>query len=197
MCAIYSKQKSYLLRAIALLKIGLLCNGSEIWQRQPLEEVQHQHRRHDILREANGPTRQALESGCGDSPSKAFKVYMNAESMNIIVRHTNEEARRHDENWQDTDIEELYVFLGLMILAGVYHAKNEAIVQLWSKDHDVICGSRLPATDTSSSTSLSELASPSSEITWYSISSSLISSSTSVSSNKFYYRKLHISQKLQ
>ena len=29
----------------------------------------------------------------------------------------------------------MYVFLGLMILAGVYHAKNEAVVQLWSKDH--------------------------------------------------------------
>jgi len=110
-------------------------NGYEIWQCQPLEDVQHQHRRHDILREASGPTRQALESGCGDSPSRAFKVFMNTECMNIIVRHTNEEAHRHEENWWDIDVEELYVFLGLLILAGVYHAKNEAVVQLWSKEH--------------------------------------------------------------
>ena len=99
-----------------------------------MEEVQHQHGLHDILREASGPTHKALESGCGDSLSRAFEVYMNAESMNIIVRHTNKETRRHDENWQDTDVEELHVFLSL-ILAGVYHAKNETLVQMWSKDH--------------------------------------------------------------
>ena len=62
-------------------------------------------------------------------------MFMNIDSLNIIVRHTNEEAHRHEENWRDIDVQEMYVFLGLMILAGVYHAKNEAVVQLWSKDH--------------------------------------------------------------
>ena len=85
-------------------------NRYEIWQRQPLEDAQYQHRRHDILREASGPTCQALESGCGENPSRAFKVFMNIDSLNIIVRHTNEEAHRHEENWRDIDVQEMYVF---------------------------------------------------------------------------------------
>ncbi len=110
-------------------------NGAEIWLRRPGQQQRAQHRRHDILREAHGPSRQAIESGCGDSPARAFKVYTNMEIVNIIVLHTNQEARRHDTAWLDTDAEEMYVFLGLLLLAGVYHAKNEAIVQLWSRNN--------------------------------------------------------------
>lgn len=90
-------------------------------------------RQQNIIREAAGPTRQAFEAGCGRSSGDAFKIFINHQMVDMIVTHTNAEARRQVDDWEATDRDELYVFIGLLILAGVYRAKNEPISQLWSK----------------------------------------------------------------
>ena len=60
-------------------------------------------------------------------PAAAFRVFLNAEVINIVLRSTNEEGRRiSGDDWHEVTMDELYVFLGLLILAGVYHAKNES-----------------------------------------------------------------------
>src|SRR5271156_3295657 len=51
-------------------------NGEIRWLRQPNLPIA-QHRRYDILRQASGPTLQAINRGCGDSPAMAFKIFMN------------------------------------------------------------------------------------------------------------------------
>ena len=109
-------------------------DGSEIWHRGPLS-VERQHRAHDILREAQGPTRQAIRSGCGDSASQSFKLFLSSDLVGSIVQHTNEEGLRNDPTWKCTTTEEIYKFVGLLLLAGVYRAKHEPIEQLWNQTH--------------------------------------------------------------
>lgn len=103
-----------------------------VWSRQPVQRMR-QHQRQNILREESGPTRQALQQGCGESPMNAFKIFINNEIVDILVRRTNEEARRRAEQWKNTNSDEIYTFLGLLILAGVYRGKQEPIKQLWNK----------------------------------------------------------------
>ena len=52
--------------------------------------------------------------------------------IRLIVHHTNTEGRRKHANWKDTDEGEIRRFIGLLLLAGVYTSKNEAISQLWN-----------------------------------------------------------------
>ena len=110
-------------------------NGIKIWERRYIFNAERQHRQHDILREEAGPTRQALQNGCGDSPSRAFKVFCGLDIVAIIVQNTNAESRLHNANWVLTNSDELYRFFGLLLLAGVYRAKSEAITQLWNEQH--------------------------------------------------------------
>ena len=107
---------------------------NEIWKRLPYS-TERQHRRQDILRESSGPTRQAIQNGCGDSPLQSFKCFLSTDIVQFIVQHTNEEGRRKENNWKETTVDELYKFFGLLLLAGVYRAKNESVEQLWNKIH--------------------------------------------------------------
>ena len=95
-----------------------------------------QTRQWNILRESQGPTRQAIQSGCGESPADAFKIFLSTSVIDEIVLHTNSEARRRlsGADWNETNRGEMYCFIGLLLLSGVYQAKNEPIAELWSKD---------------------------------------------------------------
>ena len=61
----------------------------------------------------------------------------------VMVRETNRRAQKVikawlDKNpgkkntWKDTDSDEIWAFVGLLILAGVYRSKNESINEMWS-----------------------------------------------------------------
>nr|XP_004208062.2 piggyBac transposable element-derived protein 4-like [Hydra vulgaris] len=54
--------------------------------------------------------------------------------IRIIVNCTNAESRRiRLEGWVDTTVNELHEFIGVLLLAGVFHSKNQTIKELWSK----------------------------------------------------------------
>ncbi|XP_065665565.1 piggyBac transposable element-derived protein 4-like [Hydra vulgaris] len=54
--------------------------------------------------------------------------------IRIIVNCTNAEARRiRLERWIDTTVNELYEFIGVLLLVGVFHSKNQSIKELWSR----------------------------------------------------------------
>jgi hypothetical protein len=106
-------------------------NGQELWRTQP-DRINAQHRRHNILREEAGPTKQAF-SKCGRSPEEAFKLFITEEMVSAIVKYTNKEGRlRYKQAWKELTCEEMYVFFGLLMLAGVYRSKNSAVIELWS-----------------------------------------------------------------
>jgi hypothetical protein len=109
-------------------------DGNEEWSKTPPNQPAHP-RAHNIVRQPTGPTRMAAQT-CGQSVDTSFKLFITPEIGNIIVQHTNEEGRRQlADRWIDTNVEEVYTFIGLLLLAGVYHAKNESIHELWSQEH--------------------------------------------------------------
>ncbi|CAF1038317.1 unnamed protein product [Didymodactylos carnosus] len=73
----------------------------------------------------------------------AFQLLFTEEMILIIVTETNRSARKAAEAWneqnpdkkwqrKDTDSEEIWVFIGLLILAGVQRSQKENLHELWS-----------------------------------------------------------------
>ncbi|XP_065683301.1 piggyBac transposable element-derived protein 4-like isoform X1 [Hydra vulgaris] len=120
-------QENYILNQNMISK-----NGEEIWSTLPSENAA-QPRAHNIIRQPTGPTRFAAQV-CGQSVDTAFKLFITPEMIRIIVNCTNAEAHRiRLEGWVDTTVNELYEFIGVLLLAGVFHCKNQSIKELWSK----------------------------------------------------------------
>jgi hypothetical protein len=107
-------------------------NGDIVWQRQPVQQAT-QPRQWNIIRQRQGPTASALKI-CGRSPLDAFTIFCTPSIVRKIATYTNQEGCRvHGNQWQATTEEELYTFFGLLLLAGVDHAKNASVSELWSK----------------------------------------------------------------
>ncbi len=55
--------------------------------------------------------------------------------IDSIVTCTNEYARLSvDPQWINTSNDELYTFLGLLILAGVYRGRHEPVIHMWNTE---------------------------------------------------------------
>ena len=50
--------------------------------------------------------------------------------------HRNKRYRAYADDFKPIDLIELRVFLGLMILRGVFRAAGECTDELWSPEHD-------------------------------------------------------------
>jgi len=78
---------------------------------------------------------------------KLFHLYLTEDIISIIIRETNWEAERCYKEWNNANLSnqkkripvnwiEIDAFLGLLLLAGVYHARQEALHELWSRHSD-------------------------------------------------------------
>lgn len=78
--------------------------------------------------------------------TEAFQLCITQEMVVLLVKETNRRAhlvleRWNEENpdkksqWRDTDPEEMWAFIGLLLLSGVHRAKNESLDELWSLVH--------------------------------------------------------------
>jgi hypothetical protein len=90
-------------------------------------------RNQNILREKCGPTRTAQNKVT--SMETAFTIFLTPEMLELVVKHTNEEIRRRAVGrYAETTVEELKKFIGLLILAGVYRSRGEAVESLWGSN---------------------------------------------------------------
>lgn len=105
-------------------------SGSEKWYRTPLEQ-RGRARTHNIIRNQSGPTNHARRY-CGTSPEEAFKLFISPSLVQNIVECTNKEAGEHTHSWKETNVEELYNFFGLLLLAGALHENKTRVADLWS-----------------------------------------------------------------
>ncbi|KAJ4425890.1 hypothetical protein ANN_27516 [Periplaneta americana] len=69
--------------------------------------------------------------GLPSNASESFKKFITPEIVNIIVHHTNEEAIIR--NLKLTNTEELYAFIGILILMGANNDSELPIDDLWGK----------------------------------------------------------------
>jgi hypothetical protein len=94
----------------------------------------------NILRQRNGIGRPATGI---QTVNEAFQLIMTQEMVLLLVRETNRRAHLimeqwHNRNpdkenqWKETDCDETWAFIGLLILAGVHRGKNETLDKLWS-----------------------------------------------------------------
>lgn len=94
----------------------------------------------NILRQRHGIGRSAAEI---QTIAEAFQLMIIHEMILLIVSETNRRAcfnmkQWNDQNpgkeqiWKDTDGDEIWAFIGLLILAGVHRSKNENLNELWS-----------------------------------------------------------------
>ncbi|KRZ69647.1 hypothetical protein T10_11576, partial [Trichinella papuae] len=74
--------------------------------------------------------------------SDAFKLFITPAMVNLIAQKTNKKAEQvHGEwnekhpnairSWKAID-EEVYAFIGLLLIAGVYKSSDESVSELWS-----------------------------------------------------------------
>ncbi len=94
----------------------------------------------NILRQRNGIGRPAVGI---QTVKEAFQLLITQEMVLLLVKETNRRAHLimeqwnkqnpgKEHQWKETDSEEIWAFIGLLILAGVHRAKNESLNELWS-----------------------------------------------------------------
>ena len=94
----------------------------------------------NILRQQNGVGRPATGI---QTIKEAFQVLITQEMVLLLVKETNRRAHLileqwnknnsgKEYQWRDTNLEEMWAFIGLLLLAGVHRAKNETLDELWS-----------------------------------------------------------------
>lgn len=106
-------------------------NGSEKWSRCPTEQ-RRRARIHNIVRHQEGPVN-FVRRTCGSSPKAAFKLLITPSLVQRIAEYTNSEASAKTPSiWSETNVEELYSFFGLLLLARVLHENKTRVADLWS-----------------------------------------------------------------
>ena len=105
----------------------------KIWSDTRRQDPRGRYSRCNILRETSGPSRRIRDSF--DSPAEAFSCFFTSEIMDIILQSTNEEGFRiYADSWHPVDRTELEAYLGLILLAGVYRARSEPVINLWNRE---------------------------------------------------------------
>jgi hypothetical protein len=100
-------------------------------RKTPLANIFRQ--RHGIGRAATGI----------QTVKEAFQLLITQEIILLLVQETNRRAYLimsqwnkqnpgKESQWKETDCDEIWAFIGLLILAGVHRAKNESVDELWS-----------------------------------------------------------------
>ncbi|XP_028820478.1 piggyBac transposable element-derived protein 4-like [Denticeps clupeoides] len=104
-------------------------NGKIFWQ--PTNSVSANYNRPDMLLKP-GPTHYAVSRVYELSDS--FDLFITEEIFAIITNCTNLYGRRKDPQWQDLDGTTIRAYIGLLLLAGVYRSRGEAIRSLWDAE---------------------------------------------------------------
>jgi len=101
------------------------------WHSAPLRSAQGRRAAANVMHSNPGPTRYALRNV--DTPASALGLFLREPLLIEIMKWTNKEGEAvFGDNWKILEHEELLCYIGLLLLAGVYKARNEPVAQLWS-----------------------------------------------------------------
>ena len=104
---------------------------TETWQTTPFANNAGRAAAHNVIRQNPGPTRFA-KSQCSEI-SDIFALFLRYSLRKTICQWTNHEgAIVYGSSWKPVNDEEFKIFLGVIILIGVYKCNNESVTQLWS-----------------------------------------------------------------
>lgn len=103
-------------------------NGVEIFMKRPYAVTRC--KKQNIFRTDTGPYR----VGNINSPSDAFCLYINAEMIQSVVNYTNDYAKSVDNDFKETNIKEIYKYIGCQLFIGIFQAKTEKLDEMWSDE---------------------------------------------------------------
>lgn len=84
----------------------------------------------NILAKKPGRTNYSLNF---TTKAEVFKLLFSDDIIEIVIRETNNRAQSVlGENWNPVTKEELFAFIGLLLIAGCFKANHEPILELWS-----------------------------------------------------------------
>ncbi|KRY57856.1 PiggyBac transposable element-derived protein 4 [Trichinella britovi] len=114
------------------------CKSGRVWTTSVPSATQT--RSHNAVRQMSAVLR-TTASGI-QCPGDALKLLITFAMVNLIVQNTNkiENVRRewnekHPDamkSWKPTDEKEIYAFIGLLLISGVFKSSDESVSDLWS-----------------------------------------------------------------
>lgn len=101
--------------------------------------VIHRRQAQDVIHDRPG----AKQGSHKPTVSEVYQLYVTEEIIDVVIRETNREGRRVCSKWNDDhpnklkawraiDDTEFKAYIGLLILAGVYHGNHEGLEELWN-----------------------------------------------------------------
>ncbi|KRX26647.1 PiggyBac transposable element-derived protein 4 [Trichinella nelsoni] len=126
------------MRAAADQGMKFTCKSGRVWTTSVPSATQT--RSHNIVREMSAVLRTASGIQC---PGDAIKLLITPAMVNVIVQNTNKKAEKVRKEWNEkhpdapkmwkpTDEEEIYAFIGLLLISGVFKSSDESVSDLWS-----------------------------------------------------------------
>ena len=104
---------------------------TETWKTTPFANNAGRAAAHNVIRQSPEPTRFAKSQS--STISDTFNLYLRSSLRKTICQWTNHEgAIVYGSSWKSVDDEEFKVFLGVVILTGVYKSNNESVAQVRS-----------------------------------------------------------------
>ncbi|KRZ47793.1 PiggyBac transposable element-derived protein 4 [Trichinella nativa] len=114
------------------------CKSGRVWTTSVPSATQT--RSHNIVRQMCAVFTTASGIQC---PGDAIKLLITPAMVNVIVQNTNKKAEKvrrewNEKNpdapkmWKPTDEEEIYAFIGLLLISGVFQSSDESVSDLWS-----------------------------------------------------------------
>ncbi|KRX70344.1 hypothetical protein T06_7400 [Trichinella sp. T6] len=110
------------------------CKSGRVWTTSVPSATQT--RSHNIVRQMCAVFTTASGIQC---PGDAIKLLITPAMVNVIVQNTNKKAEKVRREWNDapkmwkpTDEEEIYAFIGLLLISGVFQSSDESVSDLWS-----------------------------------------------------------------
>ena len=111
----------------------LSTNGSQRWNKVPINPDTGRMRLQNVLNQSPGPISAVVQRS--DSVLGTFSCFITTEMLTKVAHYTNEEGQTQIPNsWVDVSVDKLRKYLGLRLLAGIYSASKEAITHLWNKE---------------------------------------------------------------
>ncbi|KRX60066.1 PiggyBac transposable element-derived protein 4 [Trichinella sp. T9] len=114
------------------------CKSGRVWTTSVPSATQT--RSHNAVRQMSAVLR-TTASGI-QCPGDALKLLITFAMVNLIVQNTNkiENVRRewnekHPDamkSWKPTDEKEIYAFIGLLLISGVFKSSDKSVSDLWS-----------------------------------------------------------------
>lgn len=109
-------------------------DGINIWYKVPFENSNSQGERYNILSQLAGPNENAFEA---KTVVECLLLFIDDEILKLVVFHTNSFIAKIRSHYgkkcdcNDTNVDEIKCFIGLLVLIGLFKSKNLNFDELW------------------------------------------------------------------